>query len=86
MDRLYTDPQPKAEPKWEKTDKGWKYGEYKTRWLKKDGAWYWFDGSGIAVTGWHSVNGTYYYFADSAFARASDGRVKECQCLEITKD
>lgn len=79
-------PAAKAEPKWEKTDKGWKYGEYKTRWLKKDGAWYWFDDSGIAVTGWHSVNGTYYYFADSAFARASDGRVKECQCLEITKD
>ena len=73
-------------PSWKKTAAGWTYGGYKNRWLKQEGRWYWFDAKGIAVTGWQTVKGIEYYFAEKGFADASGGRVKECQCLEPAKE
>lgn len=63
-------------PKWEKTSDGWTYGGIKNAWKQIDGRWYWFDGSGIAVTGPLVVNGKTYWFASRPFHG-----VKECQLL-----
>lgn len=63
-------------PKWEKTSDGWTYGGVKNAWKQIDGRWYWFDGSGIAVTGPQVVNGKSYWFASRPFHG-----VKECQLL-----
>lgn len=56
----------KVEKGWIKDSKGWWYSNAdgswpKSKWLKLD-AWYYFDGSGYAVTGWHKINGYWYYF------------------------
>ena len=63
-------------PKWEKTSDGWTYGGVKIAWKQIDGRWYWFDGSGIAVTGPKVVGGKSYWFAQKPFHG-----VKECQLL-----
>ena len=63
-------------PKWEKTSDGWTYGGIKNVWKQIDGRWYWFDGSGIAVTGPKVVGGKSYWFAQKPFHG-----VKECQLL-----
>lgn len=51
---------------WVKDNIGWWYkradGSYpRNTWLKLD-AWYWFNGSGYAVTGWNLIKGRWYYF------------------------
>lgn len=56
----------KVEMGWVKDSKGWWYrnadGSWpKGKWLKLD-AWYYFDGSGYAVTGWRKINGFWYCF------------------------
>lgn len=63
-------------PEWEKTPEGWRYGGVTNAWKKIDGRWYWFDGSGIAVTGPKVIGGKRYWFAGKAFPG-----VKECQLL-----
>ncbi len=71
-----------AVPRWEKTEKGWKYGGYCARWGKIGGIWYWFDEAGIAVTGWRKIDGTWYYFLTAADA-ALTGQ-KECACMSLS--
>lgn len=51
---------------WVKDSKGWWYrnadGSWpKNKWLKLD-AWYYFDSSGYAVTGWKKIGLCWYYF------------------------
>lgn len=51
---------------WIRDSKGWWYrnadGSWpKSKWFHLD-AWYYFDGSGYAVTGWRKINGFWYYF------------------------
>ena len=40
-------------------------------WVKQDGAWYYFDGSGVMSTNWEKVNGTWYYFNTDGAMRTS---------------
>lgn len=49
-------------------------------WRRIDNAWYWFDENGYAAKGYKNIDGVDYYFADKAF-----GKIKEYQCLEISK-
>lgn len=51
---------------WYLDNKGWWYrnadGSYpKSQWLQLD-AWYWFDATGYAVSGWQTINGEKYFF------------------------
>lgn len=75
--------EPAPEPKWEKTAAGWTYGDYKNRWGKLGGLWYWFDGDGIAVTGWQEIKGVWYYFLTAEDAEKTGG--KECSCYSLDK-
>lgn len=86
LDFGYVDYTAKPAARWVKTAQGWVYGGYKNRWLKQKGCWYWFNAQGIAVTGWQTVKGVDYYFATADFSKASGGRVKECQCMELAKE
>ena len=53
---------------WVLDDAGaWHYADASGRtvlsnWAQIDGAWYWFDGQGRAVTGWRNLGGTWYHF------------------------
>lgn len=80
LDRAEASLLPKAEMRWVKTDKGWTYGDYKNRWGWLGGNWYWFDGEGIAVTGWQKVQGVWYYFLNEKDAELTG--YKECCCME----
>ncbi|MBO4235301.1 MAG: Ltp family lipoprotein [Firmicutes bacterium] len=57
-------------PAWRQVDDKWKYqnadGSFVIgRWRLIDGAWYYFDSSGIMATGWEYINGAWYYFGDA---------------------
>lgn len=84
LDYGYVDYTAQAAAKWVSTAQGWKYGSYRSRWLKQSGRWYYFDAQGIALTGWHNIDGVDYYFATKAFADASGGVLKECQAMQAT--
>lgn len=73
-------PQQEAAAQWVKTNKGWTYGDYKNRWGWIGGSWYWFDGDGIAVTGWQQIKGVWYYFLTLSDAEKTG--YKECACME----
>lgn len=47
---------------------GYRYPDGKVMkggWLSLDGAWYYFDGSGVMATGWQQINGEYFYLHDN---------------------
>ena len=69
----------KVEMGWVKDSKGWWYrnadGSWPmSKWLHLD-AWYYFDGSGYAVTCWRKINGYWYYFGSDC--RMQTGWVKD---------
>lgn len=45
---------------WSRSDGSWPANS----WEKIDSKWYWFNGSGYAVTGWQTIGGKRYHFAD----------------------
>ena len=59
-----------AYAQWEQTGTTWKWkesdGAYRRgSWLNSGGVWYWFDDSGVMVTGWREIGGVRYWFAPS---------------------
>ena len=36
-------------------------------WKEIDGAWYYFDTTGVLQTGWTKINGAWYYFRSSRY-------------------
>lgn len=79
-----TDTDTKGTGKWQKYADGrwrWVYedGSYdKNEWLKVDGRWYWLDTQGYCITGYKTINGKDYYFAEQY---ALNNEIKECQLL-----
>ena len=55
--------------KWVKTSAGWKYqisengAVAKNTWKKIDGAWYYFDASGVMLNKWQKISGYWYYLS-----------------------
>ena len=79
-----TDTDTKGTGKWQKyADGRWRWiyedGSYdKNEWLKVDGRWYWLDTQGYCITGYKTINGKDYYFAEQY---ALNDEIKERQLL-----
>lgn len=55
-----------SKDKWVNTSNGWMYqtssGEYvRNNWKQISGSWYYFNDSGIMLTGWQKISGSWYY-------------------------
>ncbi len=66
---------------WVRTEGGWTYGSAKNCWKKINGYWYWFNESGIAISGWEKIKGKWYYFLTEKDAEKTG--YPECGCMSV---